>query len=46
MYADSVLVPAVLFFLVFVILRFVYPLSKEKTAELQMKKNEILKRNY
>ena len=44
MYADSVLIPAVLFLLVFVFLRFVYPLSKERTAELQIQKEEVLRR--
>ena len=44
MYADSVLIPAVLYLLVFVLLRFVYPLSKQKIAELQIKKEESLRR--
>ncbi len=44
MYADSVLIPAVLFLLVFVFLRFVYPLSKERTAQLQIEKEEVLRR--
>ncbi len=39
MYAHSVLIPAVLFLLVFVILRFLYPLGKQKIAELQKKKD-------
>ena len=43
MYNSSVMIPAVLFLLVFVILRFVYPLGKEKVAELQGKKEEALK---
>ena len=30
MYADSVLIPAVLYILVFIVLRFLYPLGKEK----------------
>lgn len=44
MYADSVLIPAVLYILVFVVLRFLYPLSKEKIAQLQVKKEESLRR--
>lgn len=44
MYADSVLIPAVLFLLVFVFLRFVYPLSKERTAQLQIEKEEVLRK--
>ena len=44
MYADSVLIPAVLYLLVFVLLRFVYPLSKQKIAELQIKKEETLRK--
>lgn len=43
MYNSSVMIPAVLFLLVFLILRFMYPLSKEKIEELQIKKNEIMK---
>ncbi len=43
MYADSVLIPAVLFLLVFAILRFVYPLSRQKIADLQVEKEEMLK---
>ena len=44
MYADSVLIPAVLYILVFATLRFLYPLGKEKIAELQVKKEESLRR--
>lgn len=44
MYADSVLIPAVLYLLVFVLLRFVYPLSRQKIAELQIKKEETLRK--
>ena len=44
MYADSVLIPAVLFLLVFVILRFIYPLGKKKIAELQVQKEETLRK--
>ena len=43
MYSDSVLIPAVLFILVFAVLRFVYPLGKEKIAELQVKKEAALR---
>lgn len=43
MYADSVLIPAVLFLLVFVILRFWYPLGKRQIAELQVQKEETLR---
>lgn len=44
MYADSVLIPAVLYLLVFVLLRFVYPLGKQRIAELQVLKEESLRR--
>ena len=43
MYADSVLIPAILFLLVFVFLRFVYPLGKKQIEELQIQKEEMLK---
>ena len=43
MYTDSVLIPAVLFLLCYVFLRFVYPLSKDKTDELQIEKEAMLK---
>ena len=42
MYNSSALIPAVLFLLVFLLLRFVYPLSKEKIAELQVEKEKLL----
>ena len=42
MYADSVLIPAVLYLLIFVILRFAYPLGKEKIDALQAQKEEML----
>lgn len=42
MYNSSVMIPAVLFLLVFILLRFVYPLSKQKIDELQAEKNRIL----
>ena len=44
MYADSVLIPAVLFLLVFVILRFAYPLGKKQIADLQVLKEESLRK--
>ena len=44
MYADSVLIPAVLYLLVFVLLRFVYPLGKQRIAELQVLKEESLRK--
>ena len=44
MYADSVLIPAVLFLLVFAILRFIYPLGKKRIAELQVQKEEALRK--
>lgn len=43
MYNFSVMIPAVLFLLVFVILRFLYPLSKRRVAELQEQKEELLR---
>ena len=44
MYNSSVMIPAILFLLVFIILRFVYPLGKKQIAELQVKKEEVLGR--
>ena len=44
MYADSVLIPAVLYLLVFVLLRFVYPLGKKEIAQLRVKKEEALRK--
>ncbi len=44
MYADSVLIPAVLFLLVFAILLFIYPLGKKQIAELQVQKEEALRK--
>ena len=41
MYSDSVLIPAILFILVFVFLRFVYPLGKKETDALQKEKEEM-----
>ena len=46
MYNDSVLIPAVLFLLVFILLQFVYPLGKKKVAELQVKKEEALRKMH
>ncbi len=42
MYNSSVMIPAVLFLLVFLILRFWYPLSKKRIDELQVRKEEVL----
>ena len=43
MYNYSVMIPAVLFLLVFLILRFVYPLSKKRVEELQIQKENVLR---
>ena len=43
MYNASVLIPAILFLLLFVFLRFVYPLSKKRVEELQVEKEAILR---
>ncbi len=43
MYNASVLIPAVLFLLLFVFLRYVYPLSKKRVEELQVEKERILR---
>ena len=43
MYNFSVMIPAALFLLVFLILRFVYPLSKKRVEELQAQKEEMFK---
>lgn len=43
MYSDSVLIPAVLYLIVFVVLRFVYPLDKKRVSELQVAKEEALR---
>lgn len=43
MYNYSVLIPAVLFLLVFFILRFAYPLSKKRVEELQVEKEKFLR---
>jgi len=42
MYNDSVLIPAVLFLICFVLLWFVYPLSRKKLDELQVEKEAML----
>ena len=42
MYNSSALIPAVLFLLVFILLRFVYPLSKQKIDDLQVEKEKFL----
>ena len=41
MYNYSVMIPAVLFLLVFLILRFVYPLSRQRVEELQRQKEQM-----
>ena len=43
MYNCSVMIPAVLFLLVFLILRFWYPLSKKRVEELQLQKEALLR---
>ena len=43
MYNYSVMIPAVLFLLVFLILRFLYPLSRQRVAELQEAKETMLR---
>ena len=42
MYNSSVMIPAVLFLLVFVILQWMNPLSKKRVEELQQEKERIL----
>ena len=42
MYNSSVMIPAVLFLLVFVILRYLYPLSKQRVEQLQVEKEKVL----
>ena len=42
MYNFSVMIPAALFLLVFISLRFVYPLSKQKVEQLQLAKEKLL----
>ena len=44
MYNSSVMIPAVLFLLVFLILRFWYPLSKKRIEELQIQKEEAYRK--
>ena len=43
MYNYSVMIPAVLFLLTYVMLRFVYPLSKKRIDELQVQKEALLR---
>ena len=43
MYNYSVMIPAVLFLLVFLILRFVYPLSRQRVEELQQQKEQMFR---
>ena len=42
MYHSSVMIPAVLFLLVFLLLRFVYPLGKKEIDALQLEKEKLL----
>ena len=42
MYNSSVMIPAVLFLLEFVLLRFYCPLSKKRIEELQIEKEKVL----
>ena len=42
MYNYSVMIPAILFLLVFVLLWFVYPLNKKRVDELQVEKEKLL----
>ena len=42
MYNSSVMIPAVLFLLVFILLWFVYPLNRERIAALQIEKEKLL----
>lgn len=46
MYNSSVMIPAILFLLVFVILRFLYPLGKKRIEELQLQKEESMKKQH
>ena len=46
MYAQSTLIPAILYILVFVILLFVYPLGKKQIEELKVKKEEMLAKRH
>ncbi|MBR3437054.1 MAG: MFS transporter [Lachnospiraceae bacterium] len=46
MYGQSVLIPAILYLLVFVILLFVYPLGKKQIEELKVRKEEMLARRH
>ncbi len=43
MYNFSVMIPAVLFLLVFITLRFIYPLSKKRVEELQIQKEAVMR---
>lgn len=44
MYSDSVLIPAVLYLIVFIVLRYVYPLDRKRVDELQISKEEALRK--
>ena len=43
MYNFSVMIPAVLFLIVYVVLRFMYPLSKKRIEELQVQKEAMMR---
>ena len=43
MYAHSVLIPAILFLLIFALLWFFYPLNKKRIAKLQVEKEAQLR---
>jgi GPH family glycoside/pentoside/hexuronide:cation symporter len=43
MYNYSVMIPAALFLLLFIILQFVYPLGKKRIEELQVEKEKVLR---
>ena len=45
MYNSSVMIPAVLFLLVFLLLRFAYPLGKKEIDELQLEKERLFGRD-
>ena len=43
MYNFSVMIPAVLFLLVYLTLRFMYPLSKKRVEQLQVQKEAMMR---
>ena len=44
MYNSSVMIPSLLFLSVFLILRYMYPLSKQRIDQLQLEKEKVLGR--